>query len=89
MGRSPSLSPSERSLRARLGGLTTAARHDPREITAPARAAFEQRFYEGIAEDLPPAERDRRAAANRKIYFTRLSLASAATRRKRRGRRGA
>ena len=65
----------------RVGGYTTAARHDTRQLTAPARRAFEERFYRGIPEDLPPAERDRRADAARKAYFADLTARSVRARR--------
>jgi hypothetical protein len=66
----------------RVGGLRTAARHDTREITAPARAAFEQRFYDGIPDALPAIERDRRAAAARRAFFAELTARSIAARKK-------
>ena len=77
------MSPSQRALRARLGRLTTAARHDPKHYTAPAREAFAKRFENEVDPDraLPDAERQRRAAAARKAYFTRLALKSAKARR--------
>lgn len=67
---------------ARIGGLELHAQHDSRELTAPARAAFDQRFYEGIPEDLPQAERDRRAGLKRRAHFARLALRSAKARRR-------
>jgi hypothetical protein len=76
------MTPEQRSLRSRLGGLSTSARHDTREITAPARRAFLDRFYEGL-EDLPQPERDRRAEAARRLHFTRLAFRSSLTRSKR------
>lgn len=66
----------------RVGGLRTAARHDVRETTAAARAAFEARFYQGIPDDLPPLERDRRAAAARRAYFANLTALSVAKRKR-------
>ena len=66
----------------RVGGFRTAARHDTREITAPARQAFEERFYAGIPEHLPPAERDRRASAARRAYFAELTARSIRARQK-------
>jgi len=80
------LSAAERSLRARLAAQSRWSRespHGPDSTPAKARAGLERRFYEGIPEDLPPAERDRRAASARKAYFTRLALASAKARRAR------
>jgi hypothetical protein len=66
----------------RVGGPTTAARHDTREITAPARKAFDARFYRDIPEDLPTAERDRRAAAARRASSPFLSARSLRARRR-------
>lgn len=68
----------------RIGGLRLAASRDPREYTAPARQRFLERFYEGIPDDLPAKERDRRAMAARKAYFARLAVASARARAHRR-----
>lgn len=76
--RGMSLTSEQRILRARMGGLSTAARGHV--VTAPARLAFAARFYEGIPEDLPQHERDRRASAARRLYFTRLALKSSQVR---------
>lgn len=70
------MTPAQRALRSRIGGLTTAARHDPREYTAPARAAFNAKFYVGIPADLPQSERDRRADAARRAHMTAIALRS-------------
>ena len=69
---------SERRLRARIGGLALAAKKDPREYTAKARAAFLERFEREVDPDgkLPPEERARRAEAARKAYMARLALRS-------------
>jgi hypothetical protein len=69
------LSPAERSLRGRMGAYVVHARYDPRQTTAPARAAFLRRFLDEVDPDhvLPESERLRRAAAARKAYFTRLA----------------
>ena len=72
------ITPAQRSLRARLGGLSTAARGHVN--TAPARARFAERFYQGIPDDLAPSERDRRAAAARRLYFAQLAYRSSLTR---------
>lgn len=72
----------QQALWGRVGGLRTAARHDVREITAPARAGFEARFYRDVPEELPPCERDRRAAAARRAYFAELTARSVAARKK-------
>lgn len=76
------LSPSQRSLRARLAAHTLHSRHDSREVTAPARAAFDQRFYDEVDPErvLPPKERERRAAQARSAHFTRMSLKSSQAR---------
>jgi hypothetical protein len=58
------------------------AQNDPKETTAKAREVFRAQFYKGIPEDLPQAERDRRAEAARRAYFTRLAFLSAKARRK-------
>lgn len=81
------LTPSERTMRARLAAYTMHSRHDSREITAPARRAFLARFEEEVDPNrrLPSAERQRRAEAARKAYFSRLALKSAQARRRRKG----
>ncbi len=87
------LSPSERSLRARLGGLAVAARHDTRELTKPARAAFAASDHATcevcgrpgpLPDDLGDAERNRRLEARRAFHFAQLSFRSARARSKRR-----
>ncbi len=72
------ISPTERRLNGRIGALTVHAKGLTN--TGPARAAFAARFYDGIPEDLPQAERDRRAGFARRAYFTRLALASSRAR---------
>ena len=61
------------------------AKRDARETTAAARAAFLDRFDRMVDPEgtLPEAERQRRAAAARKAYFTGLALRSAQARRSR------
>ncbi len=82
-----SLSPSERSLRARLAAHTLHSRVDPTQHTAPARKAFLERFEREVDPDgkLDPADRARRADHARKAYFAGLSLKSAQARRKAKG----
>jgi hypothetical protein len=81
-----SLTPAQRALRARLGGLTTASRGHVN--TAAARAAFLDRFAREIDPEglLSPDERERRASAARKAHFARLALASSLARSKKRAR---
>ncbi len=84
--REQGLSPAERSLRARLAAHTMHARHDPRETTTAARAAFLARFEAEADPDgvLPPEERRRRAEHLRRAHFARLSLKAVEARRVRR-----
>jgi hypothetical protein len=79
--------PALQALWGRVGGLTTAARHDAREITAPARQAFERRFLDSVDPErvLPEDERMRRASAARRAYFAGLTAKSIAARRRRTG----
>jgi hypothetical protein len=78
------LTPSERSQRARIGGLARSASHDGHEATQKARDTFLERFTEEVDPDrvLPEAERDRRAEAARKRYFAQLAYKSAKARRR-------
>jgi hypothetical protein len=78
------MSESLRSLIARLGAETLHSKHDSREITAAGRAKFLERFLDEVDPDrvLPEAERLRRAEHAKSAYFTRLALASAKARQK-------
>ena len=79
------MTPAERALRARMAAYSLHAKRDARQTTAPARAAFLDRFDRMVDPEgtLPEAERQRRAAAARKAYFTGLALRSAQARRSR------
>ncbi len=81
----PWLTPTQRSLRARMGAYALHATHDPRETTKAARDVFMARFERQVDPDgcLPPAERRRRAEAAKKAYFSGLALKSAKARRRR------
>ena len=83
------LTPAERSLRGRMGAYVVHARYDPRQTTAPARAAFLNRFLDEVDPDrvLPEPERLRRAASARKAYFTRLAFLASRRRRDRQRRK--
>lgn len=83
------LTPAERTLRARMGAYVVHARYDPRQTTAPARAAFMKRFLDEVDPErlLPEPERLRRAASARKAYFTRLAYLASRRRRDRQRRR--
>ena len=82
-----SLTPAERTLRARLAAHTLHARVDSREHTEPARKAFLGRFENEVDPDrtLSRKERLRRAEQAKKAYFTRLALKSVQARRRDRG----
>lgn len=74
----------EISLHAQLAAHTSwAATDDPAARTAPARAAFLERFEREVDPGglLSPPDRARRAEHARKAYFARLALASAKARR--------
>jgi hypothetical protein len=75
--------PEEMALRGRIGAHVSQSRHDPRILTASARAAFLAKFEREADPDgtLPEEERRRRAEHARKAYFARLALASARARR--------
>ncbi len=76
--------PAEMAFRGRIGAHVTHSRHDARELTAPARAAFLTKFEREVDPEgkLPPEERRRRAEHARKAHFARLARLSAAARRK-------
>ncbi|MGH9065489.1 MAG: hypothetical protein ACRDZQ_07190 [Acidimicrobiales bacterium] len=79
------LTPEQRSLRARIAAYTLHATHDPKETTRAARDAFLLRFERQVDPEgrLPATERRRRAEAARKAYFTALALKSSKARRRR------
>jgi hypothetical protein len=78
------ISPSDRSLRARIAAHARwAAEADRAAATEPGRRAFQDRFDRQVDPDgvLPPEERARRAAHARSAYFSSLALKSARSRR--------
>jgi hypothetical protein len=82
------LSPSERSLRARIAGHAFAAQHDVREHMKPAQAASPGQlpYWERQVDpdgELDEVERRRRAEHARQAHMTKLALASAKARRNR------
>ena len=81
------LSPAEAALRGKIGAHRLHASHDARQTTAKARETFLARFEREVDPDrvLPEGERRRRAEHARRAYFTRLSLASARARSRKRG----
>ena len=76
------MNPSIMAMRGRVGAYVKHSRHDPRESTALARAAFLSKFLDEVDPDrtLPEPERLRRAEMARRAYFSRLALRSAQTR---------
>lgn len=77
------LTPSERTLRARLVAHVLHASVDSRVHTKPARRAFMARFEDQVDPDrISPAQRARRAEHAKKAYFIRLALKSAQARRR-------
>ena len=78
------MTPTERTLRARLAAHSLHAAVDSRAHTEPARRAFMERFDDEVDPNrlLSPLERQRRAEQARKAYFTRLALKSAQARRR-------
>jgi len=78
------LTPSERSMRARIAAHAVHAKYDSRDLTANARKSFLSRFEREVDPDgvLPEAERIRRAEHARKAYFQQLAYKSARARRR-------
>ena len=77
-----SLTPEQRSLRARIAAHTLHSRIDSTAHTKPARDAALARFERQVDPDgkLPEAERQRRALAARTAYFTQLAYRSSLAR---------
>lgn len=80
-----SLTPEQRSTRARIAAQAMHAKHDGRVVTAKARATFLARFEREADPDrvLSLEERGRRAEHLRRAHFARLALASSKARRAR------
>lgn len=70
-----SLTPSQRSQRARLAATSRWAKQDPSAGTQAAREAFLQRFVDEVDPDrvLPVAERERRAESAKRAHFQRMA----------------
>lgn len=80
-----SLTPEERTLRARLGAYAMLANNDVMVTSAPGRAAADARFEDQVDPQrlLPEEERRRRAEMARKAHMSKMGLASARARRAR------
>jgi hypothetical protein len=79
------LSPAERSRRARMAAHVLHSRYDSKELTKPARAAFDDRFLNEVDPDrvLPEAERRRRAQHAKQAHMQGLAIRSAQARKAR------
>jgi hypothetical protein len=75
----PATDPSQVST---IGAHALHSKYDSRELTANARAKFDERFLDEVDPDrtLPGAERVRRADHARKAYFAKLAYMSAKAR---------
>lgn len=72
------IDPEEMARRGRIGAHVTYSRHDPRELTARARAAFLAKFEQEVDPDgtLAPEERSRRADHAWRAHMTRIARLS-------------
>jgi hypothetical protein len=73
--------PAERTLRARNAALSRSAVTPGADISAPARAARLQKYYDATDSSLPERERRRQAEAALRRDMTALSLKAAKARR--------
>jgi hypothetical protein len=80
---STSLTPRQRSLRARRAALIRWSLDDPTELAAKGQAGLLRKFYDQTDPALPEAERQRRAEAARRAHMTGLAFKSSKARRKR------
>ena len=83
------LTPEQRSLRARIAANARWSREDPTENALRGQRGLEARFEREVDPDgtLTPAERARRVQAARTAYMQSLALRSARTRQNRRASR--
>ena len=74
--------PTDMARRGRIGAFVTHSRHDPRETTRNARAAFLAKFARKVDPEgiLPEEERQRRAEMARRAHYSRIARLSALTR---------
>jgi hypothetical protein len=82
------LSPTERTLRAKIGAHSLHALHDSRITSAPGRSAASEKLNERLLSEIDPndeltdAERARRLEHARSAYFSKLALQRSKARRK-------
>jgi hypothetical protein len=76
------LTPTQRSQRARIAALTRWSREDPAATAARGQAGLMARFVDQVDPDrvLPEAERQRRAEAARRAHMAQLAFRSAKAR---------
>lgn len=85
------LTPSQRTMRARIGGLRLHALHDTAVVSAPGRMAAATKLEARLLAEvdphssLSPAERARRLESARRAHFARLAYLSARSRARRSG----
>lgn len=83
MAASTTLTPEQRTLRARIAAHARWAKQDPKPAGQRAQAGLRARFRRQAAEqfpDLPDAELDRRAESAYRAHMARLALASSKAR---------
>lgn len=88
MAASTSLTPEQRSQRARMAALARWSREDPKPTVDRANAGLRAKFYRQVAEEfpgLPEAELARRAECRFREHMTRLAFASSKARGAKRG----
>lgn len=85
MAGSTTLTPQERSLRAKIAAHALHARRDPHDTTAAASAAFLRKFEDEVdpRRELLEEERSRRAEHAMRAYMTRLRFEQVKARRHR------
>jgi hypothetical protein len=69
-----SLTPEQRSTRARIAALTRWAAEDPKANGERGQAGLQRKFYNQTDPSLPEAERQRRAHAAYRAHMARLSF---------------
>lgn len=76
------LTPEQRTIRARIAAHTRWSREDPAATAARAQAGLMDKFRREVDpnNELPEAERERRAEAARRAHMQRLALASSKAR---------
>ena len=80
------MTPSQRTIRAKIGAYSLHAQHDSHVVSAPGRAAAAKKLNASLLTEIDPkgrlseAERARRLESARKAHFAKLALRSARVR---------